>query len=36
VLSDKDADAPTLEEALRAGQLPRYEDCTAYLDVLRG
>jgi dTDP-4-dehydrorhamnose 3,5-epimerase len=36
VLSDKDAGAPTLEEALRAGQLPRYEDCTAYLDVLRG
>src|ERR1700691_6809194 len=27
VLSDKDADAPTLEEALRAGALPRYEDC---------
>jgi dTDP-4-dehydrorhamnose 3,5-epimerase len=36
VLSDKDAAAPTLEEALRTGQLPRYADCTAYLDVLRG
>jgi dTDP-4-dehydrorhamnose 3,5-epimerase len=36
VLSEKDAGAPTLEEALRAGQLPRYEDCTAYLDELRG
>jgi dTDP-4-dehydrorhamnose 3,5-epimerase len=36
LLSDKDAAAPALDEALRAGQLPRYEDCTAYLDVLRG
>jgi len=35
ILSEKDAAAPTLEEALRAGQLPRYEDCTAYLDALR-
>ena len=35
LLSPKDAAAPTLEEALKAGQLPRYEDCTAYLDVLR-
>jgi dTDP-4-dehydrorhamnose 3,5-epimerase len=35
VLSEKDAAAPTLEEALRAGQLPRYQDCTAYLDGLR-
>ena len=35
VLSEKDAAAPTLEEALRSGQLPRYEDCTAYQDVLR-
>jgi dTDP-4-dehydrorhamnose 3,5-epimerase len=26
VLSDKDAAAPTLEQALQAGQLPRYED----------
>ena len=35
VLSDKDAAAPTLEEALRAGHLPRYEDCAAYQDTLR-
>jgi dTDP-4-dehydrorhamnose 3,5-epimerase len=35
VLSEKDAAAPTLEEALQAGQLPRYEECTAYLDLLR-
>ena len=35
LMSPKDAAAPTLEEALQAGQLPRYEDCTAYLDVLR-
>jgi dTDP-4-dehydrorhamnose 3,5-epimerase len=35
VLSEKDAAAPTLEEALRSGRLPRYEDCTAYQDVLR-
>ena len=35
VLSEKDATAPTLDEALRAGQLPRYEDCTAYQDALR-
>src|SRR5215469_9421945 len=30
VLSDKDAAAPALDEALRAGELPRYEDCVAY------
>jgi dTDP-4-dehydrorhamnose 3,5-epimerase len=35
VLSDKDAAAPTLEQALRAGQLPRYEDCVAHADGLR-
>jgi dTDP-4-dehydrorhamnose 3,5-epimerase len=35
VLSEKDAAAPTLEEALRSGRLPRYEDGTAYQDVLR-
>jgi len=35
VLSDKDAAAPTLDEALRAGQLPRYADCAAYQEVLR-
>jgi dTDP-4-dehydrorhamnose 3,5-epimerase len=27
VLSEKDAAAPTVEEALRAGLLPRYADC---------
>jgi dTDP-4-dehydrorhamnose 3,5-epimerase len=36
VLSEKDAAAPTLDEALRTGQLPRYEDCAAYQDSLRG
>jgi dTDP-4-dehydrorhamnose 3,5-epimerase len=36
VLSEKDAAAPTLDEALRAGRLPRYEDCAAYQDSLRG
>jgi dTDP-4-dehydrorhamnose 3,5-epimerase len=35
VLSEKDAAAPTLDEALRAGQLPRYADCAAYQEVLR-
>lgn len=35
VLSDKDAAAPGLDEALRAGQLPRYEECTAYAGGLR-
>jgi dTDP-4-dehydrorhamnose 3,5-epimerase len=35
VLSDKDAAAPTLEEALAAGQLPTYEECTAYVERLR-
>ena len=35
VLSEKDAAAPSLEEALRAGQLPRYEDCATYVDELR-
>jgi dTDP-4-dehydrorhamnose 3,5-epimerase len=35
VLSPKDAAAPTLEDALRDGQLPRFEDCVAYQDVLR-
>jgi len=36
VLSDKDAAAPPLHEALRAGQLPRYADCLAYAAELRG
>jgi dTDP-4-dehydrorhamnose 3,5-epimerase len=35
LLSDKDADAPTLEEALLAGRLPGYDDCVAYQDKLR-
>jgi dTDP-4-dehydrorhamnose 3,5-epimerase len=35
VLSDKDAAAPTLEEALAAGQLPKYEECAAYVENLR-
>jgi dTDP-4-dehydrorhamnose 3,5-epimerase len=35
VLSGKDAAAPTLAEALRAGLLPRYADCQAYLASLR-
>ena len=36
VLSNKDAAAPTLDEALRTGQLPRYADCDAYAAKLRG
>jgi dTDP-4-dehydrorhamnose 3,5-epimerase len=36
VLSDKDAAAPSLDEALRAGLLPRYADCAAYAAELRG
>ena len=35
VLSPKDAAAPTLEEARRAGLLPSYADCEAYLGSLR-
>jgi dTDP-4-dehydrorhamnose 3,5-epimerase len=35
VLSDKDRAAPTLDEALRAGQLPQYADCTGYAAKLR-
>ena len=35
VLSGKDAAAPTLEEARRAGLLPVYADCEAYLGSLR-
>lgn len=35
VLSDKDAQAPSLAEAEAAGLLPRYEDCLAYTEVLR-
>jgi len=36
VLSDKDAAAPMLEEALQAGALPRYADCAAHVAALRG
>jgi dTDP-4-dehydrorhamnose 3,5-epimerase len=35
VLSDKDADAPAVDQALRAGQLPRYAECVAYQEQLR-
>jgi dTDP-4-dehydrorhamnose 3,5-epimerase len=35
VLSDKDAAAPTLDEALLSGVLPRYDDCTANTTRLR-
>jgi dTDP-4-dehydrorhamnose 3,5-epimerase len=35
VLSDKDAAAPSLDEALRDGLLPRYADCVAYSSELR-
>ena len=35
VLSGKDAEAPTLEQARRAGLLPGYPDCEAYLGRLR-
>jgi dTDP-4-dehydrorhamnose 3,5-epimerase len=35
VLSAKDATAPTLEQALRDGALPRYDECAAYTARLR-
>ncbi len=35
VLSPKDAEAPTLEEAEAAGLLPSYEDCLAWYAKLR-
>jgi dTDP-4-dehydrorhamnose 3,5-epimerase len=35
ILSDKDAAAPSLAEALAAGLLPQYEDCKAYAEHLR-
>jgi dTDP-4-dehydrorhamnose 3,5-epimerase len=35
VLSEKDAAAPSLKEALSMGQLPRYEDCLAHTRQLR-
>jgi dTDP-4-dehydrorhamnose 3,5-epimerase len=36
VLSQKDAAAPTLEQAREAGLLPAYADCASYLAGLRG
>jgi dTDP-4-dehydrorhamnose 3,5-epimerase len=36
ILSDKDLAAPSLDEALRAGQLPQYADCVEYGAKLRG
>ncbi len=36
VLSEKDAAAPTLDEALRAGLLPSYQECAGYAETLRG
>ena len=35
ILSDKDAAAPSLDEAARAGLLPAYSDCTAFAARLR-
>jgi len=35
VLSEKDAAAPTLDEALRAGLLPSYQECAGYASTLR-
>ena len=35
VLSEKDAAAPALDEALRAGLLPSYQECAGYADALR-
>jgi dTDP-4-dehydrorhamnose 3,5-epimerase len=36
LLSAKDAEAPSLSEAEAAGLLPRYAECLAYAEVLRG
>ena len=36
ILSDKDLAAPSLDEALRDGQLPEYADCVEYHAKLRG
>jgi dTDP-4-dehydrorhamnose 3,5-epimerase len=36
VLSDKDAQAPTLAEAARLGLLPSWDDCQAFYGSLRG
>ena len=35
VLSEKDAAAPTLDEALHAGLLPSYQECAGYAETLR-
>ena len=35
VLSEKDAAAPTLDEALRSGLLPSYQECAGYAQALR-
>jgi 5-epimerase len=35
ILSDKDAAAPNLADALAAGLLPAYDECVAYYDELR-
>jgi dTDP-4-dehydrorhamnose 3,5-epimerase len=35
LLSGKDGDAPSLDEALRSGQLPGYNDCAAWAAKLR-
>jgi dTDP-4-dehydrorhamnose 3,5-epimerase len=35
LLSEKDAAAPTLDEALRAGLLPSYQECAGYAEALR-
>jgi dTDP-4-dehydrorhamnose 3,5-epimerase len=35
VLSEKDAAAPTLDEALRSGLLPSYQECAGYAEALR-
>jgi dTDP-4-dehydrorhamnose 3,5-epimerase len=35
VLSEKDAEAPTLAEAEQSGLLPSYADCSAYYERLR-
>jgi len=34
-MSDKDRDAPTLEQAIKNGMLPRYDACLARYDDLR-
>jgi dTDP-4-dehydrorhamnose 3,5-epimerase len=35
LLSARDAAAPSLEDALEAGALPRYDECLAYAERLR-